>query len=189
MGIKLAVAEIVEGRYQRQLRRYRVGAVNDCPVHGYHNASVNIGEVTDRADAIGDNWPHHDWRWPTTCDCGYKFVERDNWQRNDCRIIRTPDGQEYLFFGSFGRCGVPAGTMVRAEWADEFFSKKHPQHVPSWIVALPDGGEWITSQAASGGGFWTVNGTPPNIDVNPSIWHNQPKGWHGFIRHGEMVNA
>ena len=61
-------------RFQRQLRRYRRGTENDCPLGGYHNKIVNIGEVTDRADAIGDNWPHDDPRWPTHCDCGYEFA-------------------------------------------------------------------------------------------------------------------
>ena len=56
-------------------------------------------------------------------------------------------------------------------------------------MVLPDGGSWITTQQASGGGYWTVTGTPPLITVTPSIWHNSPHGWHGFIRAGELVDA
>ena len=185
-GIPLRIAEIQAGRYVRQLRRYRRGDSNDCPVHGYHDAIAQIGEVSEAADAIGDNWPHDDPRWPQACDCGYRFVQEDRWQRNDCRIVRLPDGAEFTWWGSFGRT-VPPGTMVRADWYDEY--AHHPQGVESWLIALPDGGEWITSSKASGGGYWTVTGTPPNITASPSIFHNAPKGWHGFVRNGELVPA
>ena len=50
------------------------------------------------------------------------------------------------------------------------------------LISLPDGGEWITTQKASGGGHWTVTEHPPNITANPSVWHNSPTGWHGWVR-------
>jgi hypothetical protein len=75
--------------------------------------------------------------------------------------------------------------MIRAAWYDEYAG----QPGESWIIALPDGGEWITTQKAAGGGFWTVTGTPPAITANPSIWHNAPAGWHGWVRDGELVGA
>jgi Family of unknown function (DUF6527) len=61
--------------------------------------------------------------------------------------------------------------------------------IESWLISLPDGGEWITSQRASGGGYWTVTGTVPDITASPSIWHNAPHGWHGWIRDGFLENA
>lgn len=57
------------------------------------------------------------------------------------------------------------------------------------LVILPDDGTWITTQSATGGGYWTVTGTPPAITVTPSIFHNSPHGWHGFITNGELVSC
>ncbi len=184
MSIPLRIAEPA-GRYCRSLRRFVfTGQGRDCPQGGYHNASADIGEVTDPAEAHGDNWPHDDPRWPAACECGYEFGPADEWQRNDNQIYRLPDGAEFVFRHSFGRA-APAGTMIRADWYDDFTE----QPGESWIVALPDGGEWITTQKATGGGYWTVTGTPPAITVSPSIFHNAPTGWHGFIRDGELVDA
>lgn len=185
-GIPLRIAEPT-GRRRRSLRRYHSGAALDgCPSGGYHNASIDIGDVDEdeRAEASGDNWPHDDHRWPKACECGYEFTPDDRWQRNDSGIYRVPGGAEFTFRGSFGRA-APAGAMIRAAWYDEHAC----QPGESWIIALPDGGEWITTQKASGGGFWTVTGTPPDITVSPSIWHNAPTGWHGWIRDGKLVDA
>lgn len=185
-GIPLRIAENT-GRHSRMLRRYSAsGGLHNCPAGGYHNVSIDIGEVTDPADAAGDNWPHDDPRWPTICDgCGaYEFTADDNWQRADRRIFAFPGGAEFSFWGSFGRT-APPGTMIRAPWYDDY--AKRPGE--SWLVALPDGGEWMTTSEATGGGFWEVTGTPPLITVSPSIWHNAPTGWHGWIRDGELVQA
>ena len=183
MGIPLRIAEPT-GRYSRALRRYRSSSEDKCPVHGYHTASVDIGEVAGAAAAAGDNWPHDDPRWPKVCACGYEFTPDDRWQRNDRRVYRLPDGAEFALWGSFGKV-APPGTMIRADWYDRFTD----QPGESWLVSLPDGGEWITTQQATGGGYWTVTGTPPLITVSPSIFHNAPTGWHGWIRDGELVNA
>jgi hypothetical protein len=193
-GIPLRIAEPT-GRYRRSLRRYRSMCEDEprCPVSGYHDASVVIGDVGEtEADAHGDNWPHDDPRWPKACACGYEFATcdcgqpgcpvEDQWQRNDCLIYRLPDGTEFINWGSAKN--VPPGTMIRLPWYDG-----RGQGGEAWQVWLPDGGTWITTQAASGGGYWTVTGTPPNITASPSIWHNAPTGWHGFIRNGELIPA
>jgi hypothetical protein len=91
-----------------------------------------------------------------------------------------------VFRRSLGKC-APAGTMIRASWYDEY--SHHPDGIESWLIALPDGGDWISSQHATGGGYWTVTGTPPQITATPSIWHNSPTGWHGWARNGELVSA
>lgn len=186
-GIPLRIAEPT-GRYQRSLRRYRsrLSADGACPAGGYCDASADIGEVNaSEAEAHGDNWPHDDPRWPSACArCGCAFTPDDQWQRNDNQVYRLPDGQEFTFRGSFGRC-APPGAMIRAAWYDDFAD----QPGESWLISLPDGGEWITTQRASGGGHWTVTGTPPNLTVTPSIWHAAPTGWHGWIRDGHLVPA
>lgn len=189
MGIPLTIAEPT-GRYRRELRRYRssFSGGDACPAGGYCDASATIGEVgADEASAHGDNWPHDDSRWPAACGrCGYTFTPDDQWQRNDNRLYRLPDGIEFAFWGAFGKV-APPGTMIRAHWYDEFSG--HPDGIESWLISLPDGGDWITSSRATGGGYWTVTGTPPNITASPSIWHNQPDGWHGWVRNGELVGA
>jgi hypothetical protein len=169
----------------RSLRRFVfTHCGNDCPAGGYHDASAGLGRVTERL-THGDVWDRKDARWPTTCAaCGYGFAVGDEWQLNDDAIYRLPDGAEFVFRGTFGNA-APPGTMIRAEWYDEFSDRPGQ----SWLISLPGGGEWITTQSATGGGHWTVTGTPPDITVNPSIWHNAPRGWHGFIRDGELVPA
>jgi uncharacterized protein DUF6527 len=185
-GVPLRIAEPT-GRYRRSLRRYLYSSEEACPAGGYCNASTDIGDVTDleRARASGDDWPHDDSRWPQACEtCGQPFTEAAHWQRNDDRICRLPDGSEFVFKRSLGRC-APAGTMIRIPWYDEHAGDRGE----SWLVALPDGGDWITTQGATGGGYWTVTGTPPDITVSPSIWHNAPDGWHGWIRGGFLEPA
>jgi hypothetical protein len=187
-GIALQIAEPT-GRCRRDLRRFTFTVkVPRCLANPWgHDAMVTIGEVPEAEQAVhGDNWPHDDLAWPKTCTaCGYEFADDDEWQRNDNRLYRLPDGTEFAHWGSMKN--VPAGTMIRIPHYDEF--SQHPERIESWLVILPDGGEWVTSQRASGGGFWTVSGTPPLITVSPSIWHDQPNGWHGFIRNGELVDA
>jgi hypothetical protein len=185
-GIPLRIAEPA-GRYRRSLRRYRISRETKCPVpdgYGYCNASADIGDVTS-ADPCGDDWPHDDPRWPAACAaCGSAFTDQDRWQRNDDMIYQLPGAPEFVVRGGLG-ASAPPGTMIRAGWYDEYALRPGE----SWLVALPDGGEWITTQAATGGGYWEVTGVPPAISVSPSIWHNQPHGWHGWIRDGMLVDA
>lgn len=189
-GIRLRVAEPT-GRYRRTLRRWRFtgSAGPPCPAAGdrsYCDASNPIGEISEaEADAAGDTWPHDDPRWPAACAaCGYQFGPDDHWQRNDARLYRLPDGTEFALWGDAGKA-APPGTMIRTPWYDDMPGAAGE----AWMVTLPDGGTWITTQSASGGGTWTVTGTPPAITVTPSIWHNQPHGWHGFIRDGQFADA
>lgn len=186
-AVTLRVAEPT-GMQRRVLRRYTFGTSSPCSGNRYgHNAAAVIGDVTEaEAEPVrGDNWPHDDQRWPQACAaCGYEFQPGDQWQRNDDPVYRMPGGQEFGFTRSFGMV-APAGAIARIPWFDEHAA------VPgeSWIVALPDGGDWITTQRASGGGHWTVTGTVPHITVTPSIWHTSPIGWHGWIRDGVLVDA
>lgn len=182
MGIPLRIAEPT-GRYRRDLRRFRGASGGTCVIASYCDATVTIGEVSweEHEQLHGDNWPHDDPRWPAKCAaCGYVFTPEDSWQRNDNEIFRLPDGFEFAWWGDVGRA-APPGTMVRADWYPS------GDRGESWLVVLPDGGTWISTQEASGGGFWTVTGTPPCISVSPSIWHNAPNGWHGHIQNGELV--
>ena len=186
-GVPLRIAEPT-GRYQRRLRRFTYGSKSECPGYRYgHDGSAVIGEVpgAEHEPVRGDSWPHDDPRWPAACErCGHQFADADEWQRSDDEVFRLPDGTEFAFTGSLGMV-APPGTMVRAAWYDGHAG----QPGESWLIALPDGGDWITTQVAKGGGFWTVTGTAPNLTATPSIFHNAPTGWHGWLRDGELVSA
>jgi hypothetical protein len=189
MRIPLRIAEPT-GRCRRDLRRFtfKGSAEVPCSREWGHDATAVIGVITEaEAERVhGDNWPHDDPRWPKTCEhCGYEFRPADEWQRNDNALFRLPDGTEFTTWG--GAMEAPPGAMVRATWYDEY--SRHPGGIDPWLIALPDGGTWITSSEATDGAYWTVTGTAPDITVSPSIWHNAPSGWHGWIRNGELVDA
>jgi hypothetical protein len=185
VGIPLRIAEPT-ARCRRDLRRFRFSRAGPpCPAGGYCDATVTIGEVTlaEAQRVHGDSWPHDDPRWPAVCArCGTPFGDGDQWQCNDNEIFRLPDGTEFAWFGDPGKA-APPGTMLRAHWHDDYAGTERGE---SWLVVLPDGGTWITTQQATGGGYWTVTGIPPAITVSPSIWHNAPHGWHGHIRDGVL---
>lgn len=186
MGVPLRIAE-PGGRCRRFLRRYRSGGLHSCPAGGYCNANSFLAEIpwADRRAAAGDDWPHDDPGWPRGCErCPYQFTDTDCWQRHDDRVYLLPDGTEVTWWGNPGDA-VPPGTMIRADWYDAYSRGRGD----SWLVVLPGGGTWITTQEASGGGHWTVTGVPPQITATPSIWHAPPGGWHGWIRDGELTTA
>lgn len=179
MATELVIAEFT-GRYRCDLRRFTFEGWASLPCNRRwgHDATITIGE-TVYEEVHGDNWPHDDPRWPKLCTfCGYAFADDDQWQHNDNRIYKMPDGAEFTMWG-LDEKKPPPGAMVRIPWYDEFAGGKE-----SWLVILPDGGQWITTQKATGGGGWEVTGVPPKITVNPSIYHAAPTGWHGYIRDG-----
>ena len=188
-GIPLRIAE-PSGTYRRDLRRFTFKGRCDVPCTNDwgHDAAVVLG-IIGQAEAErvhGDNWPHDDPRWPAACErCGYEFRDGDEWQRNDNRLYRLPDGTEFTLWGPEAR-QAPPGAMIRADWYDGWSFARPGE---AWLVILPDGGQWITTQKATDGAYWDVTGTPPAITASPSIWHNAPHGWHGFIRDGKLVQA
>lgn len=188
-SIPLRIA-IPTGRCRRDLRRFTFKGKSETPCITYwgHDARIVLGEVLqEESDRIhGDNWPHGDPSWPKVCErCGYEFRPQDEWQRNDNAIYCLPDGVEFTLWG--GATEAPPGAMVRADWYDEF--SDHPKSIDSWMIVLPDGGTWITSSKATDGGYWEVTGTAPNLTASPSIFHNAPTGWHGWLRNGELVGV
>jgi hypothetical protein len=184
-------------RVRMSLRRYQFSTseggnvVQNCPVHGYHNASVVIGEdeavnmprVHDGQAVHGDNWPHDDPRWPTKCDCGHEFDAADNWQFNPDTLYRRADTGELMTEKS-----APAGAMRHAEWLSGFKSGYVAGSDGRFLQCkLPDGIWWTIDGPATNEPInqvgWTRTGEVPNITARPSI---ATPGYHGFLTAGYL---
>jgi Family of unknown function (DUF6527) len=86
---------------------------------------------------------------------------------------------------AYRECEPPVGPGDM--WRDEAMDTEDRE---SWLVMLPNGSVWYTTQTASDGGRWDVTGVPPRITVSPSIFDHWPGNeWHGWIRDGELVDA
>lgn len=177
-------------RAMTSLRRYNSDG-NSCPDrYGYHNASVDIGEVDypmpddeEAPDPIitSRETQHEDPRWPKKCPCGYEFLEGDTWQYNAERLyVRAVDYSDAVTL----RDAKP-GSMYYADWYKG----------AGWIgpdgrtlvVILPDGDPWIVDGPAKGGGRpWQRTGEPPLVTVTPSI---QTPRYHGHLRNGQLVEC
>ncbi len=165
---------------RRGLRRYSSGS--SCPKgqFSYHNVEVIIDPmlpvaVTDLTSKPGEESEFEgDPRWPTHCECGYKFHPEDSWQVNVNHLYEG-DGRELFILRE-----APIGAAWHAPWLD------HPKWSgpdgKAWCVMMPGGNEWIVYGPSANGKPWDVKGTIPNITVSPSIGI---KGhYHGFIKHG-----
>lgn len=177
------------GKAVRSLRRYRRGD-EKCEQNrfGYHTTTVEIGEfdmrwaeddgarfvaAIDCADYAGDP------RWPTQCECGYVYAEEDHWQADQEPIYEAADGRRAWTNCAHGRQPTP-GAMFDTFWRPEL--RKEDGLCIS--VICPDGMEWCIDAPATGGGFWTREGTPPALTVSPSI---QTPGYHGHLQNGILT--
>lgn len=168
-------------RARESLRRYAHGT--DCPITGYHNASVDLGDVDYPFTADGragqgyDDFPHDDPRWPTRCACGYEFRPLDPWQHN-LRRLYAGNG------GAWPLADLPPGAMYDAPWLPG------PWRGPDGrclIVVLPTRAFWtIDGPASNAPGKlpgWDRTGTPPVITARPSIGSD---GYHGWLTDGVL---
>lgn len=173
------------GRDARWLRRYRAGAINDCPLGPkcYHDAAVRVED--DEEKEWHCDWPHDDPRWPQRCACGYEFQEADNWQLFPLTIYRTPDGREVTLHETPppGIETAPPGSMWFSDWCPG--PKKHEG---PFLWVMTPGGAWCVDGASSSGGpGWTRTGEPPNVTATPSI--HVVGRYHGWLRDGALVEA
>ena len=201
------------------LRRYSpIGSSDEhCPREGgkwgYHGALAVLGDAPITwsgtrpegrshwfADA-GDTrfgvpefeFPgHDDPRWPSHCECGYRFRERDAWQEWSDRLYRRADN------GGLVRLrDAPDGAMWDAPW----LPWKGPDG-RSLMVKCPGGGEWAIDGRASNCTMpgdnehrcWVRHGEPPAITVDKSGLTCQAGGgsiisgaYHGFLRGGAFT--
>lgn len=172
------------------LRRYKSGPdLRECPVHGYHNASVEIGDAEEstmpklhEGQAVhGDLWPHDDPRWPIHCACGYAFVASDNWQFKPDRLYHREDTGELVTDRS-----APGGALRYATWLRHFGGGHQPGPDGQFLQCkTPDGMWWTIDGPASNAPRdqvgWTRTGVVPDVTARPSI---QTPGYHGYLTNG-----
>lgn len=184
-------------RERLYLRRYKVRDGTGCPASGnhYHDADVLIGEQPRTGEAIGDDHPHDDPRWPKACGCGYEFRPDDAWQLFRREIyVRADDPNAEVTLSD----RLP-GMMWLAPWywdpakGDENRMRRGGAHLsphywrdhagtrPPIVVCCPNGREWMVDAKSTNGDGWKVTGEPPTITCAPSI---AVPGYHGFLRDG-----
>jgi len=194
-------------RIRRALRRFRSPTTGKCPLpRGYCNAVVPLDEIESTTETLNDTWPHDDPRWPTRCECGYAFSDKDEWQLFTARLYRRVDNGEVMTLRE-----APPGAMW---YADGMIHGDPPRYCGPdghcLAVVTPrntDGTgrhEWIVDSRCSNCDMlddhehkcWVRHGTPPNITVDKNgrtcgagagsiLVHDG--GWHGFLRNGELV--
>ena len=77
------------------------------------------------------------------------------------------------------------------------WSDREGQRRGGLIVTLPAGPGAViahlpvrmTGEAAAAPVSWEWDGNEDAPTLSPSVWHDKPSGWHGWIRGGELVSA
>lgn len=207
------------GTVYRYLRRYTNSgdaATEDqrwtC-AGGWHEAKVMLDEVAATADDRGfiragvapDDFVGHR-LWPTECEkgCGYRFTAEpgpstppaevgDSWQVALDRVLGDGHGQRWALRD------LPAGAMYDATW----LPWKGPDG-RALTVVLPDGTGWRVDGEASNCNrrgqphfCWPRTGEPPNVTVDKALGDTcsagggsiASKGFHGFLRNGQLVGV
>lgn len=173
-------------KLRRAFRRY--AGDNKCPgKYGYCNGHAPLDEidwpVKTMIESFTSEFPHTDPRWPTKCDdCGYTFLETDNWQIWTSRLYRRNDTGEITTLED-----CPPGAMWDAWWMEGHHRGR--QAVPTdklyLVVKLPDGVHWTVDGPSTGGGpGWVRTGTVPKITARPSILTEK---YHGFLTDGLLI--
>lgn len=167
-------------RAESSLRRYALN--NQCPgPWKYHNASIVIGEVDyEQSEFNGQSTPnfdHTDPRWPKQCECGYQFLDNDEWQHSLERIYYEVGGQGRRF----PLRKAPPGAMWYSTWEHYL---KGPDG-KALFVQTP-AGEWGIDQYSSKRERpWTRTGIPPLVSASPSILIGDR--YHGWLTNGELI--
>lgn len=182
------------GKAVRTLRRFKSGDEDGCDRNemGYHGATVDIGEQYDVVWSEPDSEDgavflallhaenyRSDPRWPTHCVCGYEFTPEDEWQVNQEPVYESADGRKAWTSPAYGREPTP-GAMFDTKWRPS----DRKEDGLSISVVCPDGAVWLIDGQASGGGYWTRQGTPPKLTVTPSIL---TPGYHGYLTDGILT--
>jgi hypothetical protein len=171
------------------LRRFQLSNEpgRECPREGgrwkYHGALVYLADapLVPLAEAPRpDHWtttpegsplvpdfdwpPHDDPRWPTHCECGYAFTDRDEHQQSWDPLYCRSDTGELTTLRE-----APPGAMWDAWW----YPWKGPDG-RSLVVKCPNGHEWCIDSRATNCTLpddtehrcWVRHGEPPAITVD-----------------------
>jgi hypothetical protein len=181
------------GEQRHSLRRYQ--GKRKCQFsHGYCNAEVVLGKIVETPV------PHEDCRWPTVCQCGYEFVEEDEWQDNYHNVYRNQSG---TWEGTLS--DLPPGAVYDASWFPSGY-KVNGQYL---IAVCPDGWRWEIDSRASNCTMkedqvhrcWIRHGRPEDGTLHVdkegftcaagagSILTGNTPPWHGFLHHGLFVTC
>jgi hypothetical protein len=200
------------------LRRYRSsgGAGFTCE-DGYHSALVftgeapavfnNVDEFDRRTIAPRPATPHDDAAWPTHCQCGYEFVEDDEWQdwqeliyqRSDTGERFTLRSKQAYDIGGFP--AAPPGACWDAWWMPGNW--RGPDGI-ALMVRCPNGSDWHVDGRASNCGrpddkvhkCWVRHGDPraANVTVDKDgdtcaagAGSIQAGDYHGFLQAGVLT--
>lgn len=197
------------GRAALSLRRYASDGKCSVSGIGVHNASIPLFEVVQRLEVVeGFDRPvfQHDGPhtpadlpnadWPTSCACGYVFVDADTKQVFSDTIYRRADTAETMTLRS-----APPGAMWWLTWMEGFF---HPQLGSSPLCVMTPGGEWVIDSRASNCTMpddynqerhhcWIAHGIPPDVTVDKNgvscaagAGSIQAGSYHGFLRGGYL---
>lgn len=173
------------GTDRLSLRRYADCKGTEHGPNGYHNA-FQFWRLAPTSNQPIPHPSHELDLWPHRCECGYIFQQDDNWQVFADSIYKREDGVP----GEVILREAPVGAMWDAFWHHDW---RHGDDGKSWMVKLPDGGEWFidgpaASQPVDSKG-WTRTGTAPKLTVQPSCQHLGAGGWHGFLTDGFLTDA
>lgn len=129
-------------------------------------------------DHTGKTIGRDDPRWPTTCACGFTFRPEDARQENRTRLYKRSDSSELTTLGD-----APVGALYDSGTFKDVDGYQRNGDGISLVCKTP-AGEWLLDGPASNGPGWTRTGTPPDIDVTPSIGIGSPMRMHGWLRNG-----
>lgn len=180
-----------------RLRRYHhVDGSGWTCAEGYHNVSsepiARIEHPSREEATSGDLHDHSDPAWPIVCTCGYTFVDADNWQRSTRHLYRRADDHTV----EYDEQTMPAGAIRWADWMPTMSG------IGGWIVRLPDLSDWTPDRRASNCTMpdddvhrcWVIHGEAPMLHVDKDgvscaagAGSIQTGKWHGFLRHGQLV--
>jgi hypothetical protein len=148
-----------------------------------HDVEIEVARAAGTLEASldGDRTQHtvalDDPRWPTTCACGYVFRPEDAKQESHTRLYQRGDNGELVTIGD-----APVGALY--DWRVLNGDDSYHRNGEMSLVCKTPAGEWMIDGPASNGPGWQRTGTPPDINVTPSIGIGSPQRMHGWLRNG-----
>lgn len=102
------------------------------------------------------------------------------------------DGKEHIFFEFVESFALAHGIRFN----NPKYKIQHPENPPSWspvyifFAGRVDEVQGICRDTEGNEVRWRASGTGfDDLTLDPSIWVDKPKGWHGFVKNGEITNA